>query len=865
MFKSLQQEAEINHLSSIKDKFNGLDLSSPVTFDDNCWVIKASDGGDLTLDFSVFDSDQFLWTDSVVIGSDKYQSKVSIKTLAKILFVGIHSGIANHRSAVISTLLIIKMLFFFLAKNKSHQLKLSELERFLCFCLVNEMDGLEVKRLISPSSYTNRPILTQLRKIRFTLNRYDIDGILDAFPNSELAIKMNAACETMLGMTFNDYIEGGSHNYLGLEVGKHYIDHCYSFIEKHFLFVSALNSTLKTFVPKNTSASRAALYAKVLIGETLNKDGYCGSYSLSKKLDIEALIHAAFRRAYNRNAPLDLLFKLSTVSHFVEILGLSDRYDAQEFVRCLFMVEVFGERCGKTKRSIWKEYEAAIKHHGEKISISIEGFDTYLNEFIKDNADGLPSGQVELREYLSEKVRHLKDIFSLTSFGQATIKSIILKIKQVGALCFLAATGWRRSECEFTSKDILISSNADASDNFYTPWRFHIHWFVPKTNDNSKVNREITSTTYILLQQVASINNNPDTDIIIGNGDTIYEGTRLLWADFVDNYELFKIRNEEDEAQWRFIEKVKEEVRTAFPLYQLANTPDGLLNLLQQYRDGNIDDDNKTRLEKKLPVEMLEKISSPDIELTSKNVSTVKSALLKDVKYPSPHAFRHIWAEAILMRYRGPVGSFIRANFQHMDERFFMAYLRDKDMKMIYENAERSFISWVSQQYADLGKEAFGETISQLPRFIELSTKKTFVLPQKEYQKKIIETVEERIESVKANPWGTCIRRSGTDYRAACSKSGVPHTHEASPTLCLGCTNVDITKENLLGIMVYTRQEVEACLSPNLPIQLKAPHIDTVKRALSAVVKLKTRSKNPTKYDKAIADFESALAAARDE
>ena len=95
-----------------------------------------------------------------------------------------------------------------------------------------------------------------------------------------------------------------------------------------------------------------------------------------------------------------------------------------------------------------------------------------------------------------------------------------------------------------------------------------------------------------------------------------------------------------------------------------------------------------------------------------------------------------MWAEAVLMRYRGPVGSFIRANFQHMDERFFMAYLRDKDMKLINEHAERSFISYVSQQYADLGRNAFGESVSQLPRYIELSVSKTSVISHEKYLKK---------------------------------------------------------------------------------------------------------------------------------
>jgi hypothetical protein len=62
--------------------------------------------------------------------------------------------------------------------------------------------------------------------------------------------------------------------------------------------------------------------------------------------------------------------------------------------------------------------------------------------------------------------------------------------------------------------------------------------------------------------------------------------------------------------------------------------------------------------------------------------------------------------------------------------------------------------------------------------------------------------------------------------------------------------------------MVYTRKEVEACLNPNLPQHLKWPYIDTIKRAVSVVKKLKERSDKPERYNKALEDFETALNAA---
>ncbi|RDV23993.1 hypothetical protein DXV75_16160 [Alteromonas aestuariivivens] len=863
MASKLQQTKTSEFLLSFEDKINALDLQAPTSIDDDIWLLNASDGGTATVDFYDFDKKSLCFTDSTDIHYDKETLSFSPKTLAKILFVGIVSGLSNQRAVSIGAMHSIKMLFYYLTQKKLDSMQANEIEPFFCFYLLNDMEGTELKALISPLSYTNRPILNHLRKIKSTLYRYGINGFIDTLPDSELNSKMNSACEAMLDMTFNDYREGGSFNYLGLDVGKHYVDHCHSFFEEHFLFTSAMEATLQATSKGKWGKTHRMLSAKVLLGLTLSDEKQASLVPLKTRLHCEKLVHDIFRQAYGSNAKLSLLFKLSTVSHFVNLIGLPDRYDAQEFIRSLFLVEIFGRQAGKTKKSIWAEYKAAVKAQSEELLVSLDEFEQHLRDFINKNDCVLPATQESLKHFLKEKTSHLLSVFSLSgALGKKALQLICLKVRQVGALCFLAATGWRRSEFGFTFSDIKIGKNNDGLDNFYIPWRFHIRWMVPKTNGMSKTEREITSTSFILLSQLACFLPNNQDEPLMGSGDFIYEASKLLWSDFIQHYEWFDENVSFAEDNVAAIKEIKYEVRRTFPLYQLANTSGDFKDILKSYRRGSVSEEHRQLLEDNLPQAMLDKLSEPGIEFTSKNVSAIKNALLRDVKYPSSHAFRHMWAEAVLMRYRGPVGSFIRANFQHMDERFFMAYLRDKDMKLINENAERSFISYVSQQYAELGRDAFGESVSQLPRYIELLVSKTSVLSHEKYLKKVATVANERIESVKANPWGTCIRRAGTDFRAACSQGGIPHTHDASPKLCLGCTNVDITKANLRGIMVYTRQEVEVCLNPNLPPQLKMPYIDTIRRAVSAVKKLKARSSNPSRYDKAIADFEKALSAA---
>ncbi|HCV05141.1 MAG TPA: hypothetical protein DG048_21130 [Pseudoalteromonas sp.] len=218
---------------SFEDRINALDLQAPASIDDDVWLLNLSDSGTATINFSVFDSESLRFMDSAVIHYNDETLSISPKTLAKILFVGIQSKVVNNRSGIIGAMHSIKMLFYYLTEKSSHMLEANEIKSFLCFYLLNDMEGPELKALISPHSYVNRPILTHLRKIKSTLYRYGIEAVIDTLPDSELNTLMNSACEIMLDMTFNDYQEGSSFNYLGLDVGKHYVDHCHLFFEEH--------------------------------------------------------------------------------------------------------------------------------------------------------------------------------------------------------------------------------------------------------------------------------------------------------------------------------------------------------------------------------------------------------------------------------------------------------------------------------------------------------------------------------------------------------------------------------------------------------------------------------------------------------
>ncbi len=80
-----------------------------------------------------------------------------------------------------------------------------------------------------------------------------------------------------------------------------------------------------------------------------------------------------------------------------------------------------------------------------------------------------------------------------------------------------------------------------------------------------------------------------------------------------------------------------------------------------------------------------------------KTMMDIVSELLEGVRYPSPHAFRHIWAESVLTRYQGDVGAVIRHQFAHLDNSFFMAYLRDKDVRGLMQSAKQRYLKLIGR------------------------------------------------------------------------------------------------------------------------------------------------------------------------
>lgn len=726
-------------------------------------------------------------------------------------------------------------------------------------------------------------------------------------------LALNEACLSFMGMTRREYVKGGSFNYLGLDVGKHYIDHCLHLFEKHCAYISAIRHTCKALFDtqqhdedlKFQKKSTSLILGKVICGHSIEaiRESFGNRSVAEKKLvAIESFVHQMFSEVYITAERIVNAFKLDTINRIAKHCHLPERYDAQEFVRALLFVDVFGEH-GKSKEAIWEEYQAtlyktALPDEDAVLSVTLPEFESITADILSELKTEMPTDTKGMRAFLKSLAGSLPTpIDEHPLNGMEYFNKMTSMIEDAGVTGFVGLTGWRASEYGFSLSNINIEINPDPLDNQYTPWRFHVRWKVPKTSGNTPLPREITLGCYILAAQLAHLNLADMADPAIYQATTAKqkedsEGENqkaipTCWADFVNHYSIFNdieawqglkgkslltetektsLQTLEsnyrfDEAPMRALIKMKKALNEALPRVLLAqekNNDKAFGVRLREYLGGTAPGDIAALFDTHLSEETKTKLQSGEVELDKAGVRFVRGEFLGEAVYATAHAFRHIFAEAVLRRYRGDVGRFIRAHFKHLDERFFMAYLRDKEYRVIQQIATRHVINSVVRVHMDSIEDEHREYAGGVDRFLSKAVGITHVYSDEERKEKLAQATVKRVLALKSNPWVTCMLRDGTQQNAKCSVNGEPQRQNAQPRLCLGCLNADIAAGNFNGIVIYTKQDVAACRNPELPWFIKEPHYHTVTLALKRVEELRHNSNNP-KYDKFITHLKETL------
>lgn len=876
-------------------------------FTDNFWTLTGMKNRHVDLDFNIVEDAYQNICDSIEIDFEGERIALRPLDLFKLIIVKIISRY-QYSGVVGTSFRFLKVIFSYLSDSKKTIITKDYLEDFFAYSLVYNCEKHPPRKRIQIPAHCTIFNGIKIYEISSMMSAYGAAGIVAPITSSAADKALNSACISVMNITLNDYSKGGSFNFLTLDVGKHYLDHCTSIFENEYQAARAMDITLpkikeyskKLFpriISKNTmSAAVSEITYPLLAGmsakniKALPNRVRVNQLSISDIQQAIDFLYKTFQIHFNETAEIISAFRLDTVSNIVEKSGFPKRYDSQEFVRSiLFSIYILKEN--DRTEEIFIRYKAALTSNWEAPKIEYTNFLSLCRTEVDNNSERLlnPSQTSSLLLKIFEKESILyehvspssKKLFS--SFPMNFVKRVIGS----GVVLIAGLTGWRSSEFGFNCNSIDILKNEDILDNLYIPWRFRVRWKVPKTGGESKQTREITLQTYIILFQLDGITE-LTSDINKSTLERWPMGVTVVqpWPDFVLNYSLFSKLDENHYAisetniaeneninnkstidmfgsrksEMRDLISIREELRASLPTYTAISATFGnaFSETIKCWLDGYWENKGALLLESLLTDEEKNYIRSVNGRLDKGSSRAITRRLLENTRYPTPHSFRHIWAEAVLCRYRGDVGRFIRANFKHMDESFFMAYLRDKETKIVMQIAKRTVINRIVRQQILSLTDENREYGGGFDRFLDKALRYSHVVSEEDISNLAISIAEDRIIDIKPTPWSFCVLRQGAKKTARCSEEGEPRRYLADPKLCLSCVNASIDEGNYEGIVVYIKTDIDACLNEKLPAYFKKEPLRVVKSALCRVKELQ-RKASPGKYQNFILFLEKTI------
>ena len=721
--------------------------------------------------------------------------------------------------------------------------------------------------------------------------------------------QLNKTCLDVLDITYDEYRDGGSYNFLTLDYGRHYFDYLGSVIEKNISVSIALNKVADDydlFCQKygRKVGSRGVhhdIYLRVLKGvpideikESLIKVHFKAAGSLensswpNKLAEMQRWCQERFASYLIESTRQYALFSEDNLKKLAKSIDFKINFNSiQALKHLVYLIE--NETLGQVDNTLKAEnvYQEIKQTYCDSSEISYSRFEQQLNELkdvIVDKLDIPQLNESFYRSFNLDLFYHSKSpVSALSSSIECALKTLVASI-----------TGWRRSEFGFAMNDITLSRNADSQDSAIHPIRFIVKWFVPKTNGETKLNREMTIDTYMYLDMLRALTGRCDNDSIFGLkrkssllGNVVYANWLnfyLYYKPFVTVRELKKLNDlSEEKRAWarlsfskdfsysdcidseKVIEKSYRYCKAISLVYSKGQFSTS--NLIRKYKAGNLPLDVARTWDEALSPELKEHILSSDLEDSeqiSDLVRLVSSAFLGEIVYPTPHALRHCWAEAVYRRFTGDVGWFIRSNFKHLNGSFFMRYLRNKMMRSIDEIAKRNFVSSLVARHIRGQSEGGQYFAGRLDAYLRRIGKNLRVAAPSEVRSAAEDLYDNEIVDVKANDWGICILRRRAMNKAKCADGGVPQRHKAGISLCFGCSNNLIDIGHVEGIMIHIATDVTVVTEPDLPFIFKKEGVSNIKKALRQLVAMRANS-GDSALDVYINHLKDALEQVREE
>ncbi|MBG9994428.1 hypothetical protein I6F50_05080 [Pseudoalteromonas sp. NZS127_1] len=896
MFWEDQNQKLLSHPCFIKEKG---------TIFDDVFYFKHHNINNVTeINFSLFDMPHINSSGSATlkIGGDVYP--LSAKEYAKLFFIATIPK--NNVYGITSILQIVIHIFAFLNFHKALYLSSNKLEDFWISYLSESVNENGFYNRLSPPSFSAAIKFIPLAITRNKLKALGVIGVIDNnITQKKVEIILDNVCQSQLGITLSEYRLGGSFNFLGLELGQYFIDYLRLVYQKDYLYMVICKKTIKKVAETYNRVLDSKLHVRIndVVVASLTHHKLDPHKKHTKGINHKDLFNEVQEIAFSEYQKLfesAMSLNEKCIKELVIKLGLGMRFDGVEIIRILMLAKFYDLGVHKSPTEIWDSYLASL----DKTFIESHKLAEVTIECVYEQMQGI---------ILPKKLKKAEFLRTLECFGDKILKkglrpdyrsfkATLNNIVHAMTTLVAAWLGYRKSEFGFPLNAIQIEPNIDILDSSHIPFRFKLSWLVPKTHGKTKIKREITSQCYQIAAQLSNLfSASGGTPCLYecGAGKKVTNQSEMFierrvkanWQDFVHSYQPFndalklellnsknvgsmnsdelkdfdRLRHMYDprSARYKHLLSTAKEVKRDWT--RLSCTSFSSARAQKDFKASiksfiSVGFTHNELHQKLIETNFSEKtkklLRSGTVVLDNKAMNDIVNELLVGVRYPSSHALRHIWAEAVLTRYHGDIGAVIQHQFCHLDSSFFMAYLRNKDVRGLMKGASQRYLNSIVDSLLIDSDKVGQEYIGGFAHYVKKAVALTKPVSVDEFNT-LRSSINERIISIQPSIFAICIPRDSGEIRAKCAKFGSINPQDAKPEFCLNCTNAVITSGNLRGIWTTIQPMVKEALNENTLGFMLESHLPTLRSGYKRIKQL--QSSNSEAVAKILGAIETAI------
>lgn len=877
--------------SEAQARLDALPGSTNNEFMADLWSFRTRKGRDLAVNFSAISALLQEYPDWII------NRRVDLVLLSKIVWLSLAESTTEQ--SYVTRFLGLNLFWAALARHNITELNKENLAQVLTFLLMNRVYRGRVIKSLGIKSSVNFGATTQLVIVRRTLAHLGLNWIGREVTGSLVKKHLKTLIPELTDdtLSYRDWYAGGSYNFLTLDHGRYYVEHCLNFFEQNFALALALSQTFRaakhiaeTLGYKELTVSN--LLSRILRGfsvDDLKKDAQNWGLLTIQNVHEHVLHH--FSVAYRQAHYEVRLLQEPALTSIATGCGLKPSFANVDRMRVI--IWEWQQRNDLAETQLLLD-QCQPPVHWQAFIREID----YWKQLCGKDLLSAPS----LHDY---RAIGLLEAESVRDVSKSFPRQLINSVARSGLTSVVALTGWRKSEFGFPFSAIQRIKNHDRLDEYSFPWRYQVDWHIEKTHGNVRQLREVTFNTVVTAERLKRLNGAGDDrpclyGITQGKRNAsesslkVNIAVRALWPHYIKHYPGFKLlddwnawqklarveasgalltavqRREQEKllkvrsaSEWHNLKidsNLKESGRRAreeWPrvefFFEHGNSK-GKKDWLVHYRNRTLGPKWITMLDAHLSDETKEfLLSITDDECRTMLISrAVNAELLADALYPSPHAFRHMWAEAVYRRFDGDAGWMIRSQFKHISRSMWLAYIRDKDNRFGHQRTKIRVINSLVGNY--LKNKGEGYT-GQLHTWLRRLFRKTAVLSPEEQIEFATRLTATEIEDVKANPWGYCLLKRRTRSKANCAEMGEPQRHNASPDLCLGCIHNLMQSVNVEWVLLHLQSHVAALQNNIVPPVFKASSYELVKNATRHIRTLNPRHEALEELDEVLESY----------